>query len=148
MMAYEDYEQECNRIREGNKAILKGFEDWLRAKGMSEKTIQTHVRNIDFYINVFLLYSEPKQPAEGTDEIDYFLGYWFIKKAMWSNEVSIKSNVASLKKFYEFMFEQGMVAAEALQEMKAVIKEGLPEWIETMRRYDDPSVDIEDVWGW
>ncbi len=35
-------------------------------------------------------------------ENELFLGYWFIKKAMWSSPVQIKSNAASLKKFFTF----------------------------------------------
>jgi pSer/pThr/pTyr-binding forkhead associated (FHA) protein len=35
-----------------------------------------------------------------------------------------------------------------LDDLKKTIKAGMPEWVATMRRYDDPSItDMEDVWG-
>lgn len=73
-----------------------------------------------------------------------FLGYWFIKKAMWASQSSIKGNAASLRKFYTFMYEKGLIDKDALADLKETIKEGLPEWLATLERYDDPS--IEDVW--
>jgi len=44
------------------------------------------------------------------------------------------------------MMERGEVDSEAIKGMKERIKEDLPEWVATIRRYDDPSVDPEDVW--
>jgi len=32
-------------------------------------------------------------------------------------------------------------------EMKVEIKESKDEWIATVRKYDDPDIDIVDVWG-
>jgi len=51
-----------------------------------------------------------------------FLGYWFIKKAMWASQASIKSNAASLKKFYAFLLEKGLVEQEDLIELEETIK--------------------------
>jgi len=148
MNEYEEYERRCNRIREENQAILDAFESWILAKGLSQATAKKHRENIDFYINEFLLYESPKRASEGVDEVDMFLGYWFIRKAMWASEANIKSNAASLKKFYKFLEERGEVDSEAVKDMKERIKENLSEWIATVKRYDDPSVDPEDVWQW
>ena len=71
-----------------------------------------------------------------------FLGYWFIKKAMWASPASIKSNATSLKKFYTFMEEKKLIAIEDLNNLKRTIKEHMPEWLESLERYDDPSIDI------
>lgn len=92
------------------------------------------------------MYESPQHASEGVDEVGMFLGYWFIRKAMWANVTSVKANATSLKKFYDFMLERGEVDPEALKVMKQRIKEELPEWIATLKRYDDPSVDTEDVW--
>ena len=125
MREYEDYELQVKGIREQNEAVLQDFKVWLIQKGLAAKTIKQHYENIDFYINHFLVYEIPKLPAEGVDEISYFLGYWFVRKAMWSSEYNIKSNVASLKKFYVFLQERGEVSAEEVQELKETIKEEL-----------------------
>jgi site-specific recombinase XerD len=77
-----------------------------------------------------------------------FLGYWFIKKAMWASKASIKSNAASLKKFYTYLYERGSIEKEDLASLKETIKEEMPEWIATLERYDDPSItDMGEVWG-
>ena len=146
---YEEYERKCRTIRQTNADLLKGFEEWLKEKGLSRKTIKKHVSNTDFYINECLCYDDPPQTAvEGVKGVNYFLSYWFIRKAMWAGPTSIRENAASLKKFYVYMTAIGQVQKDDYEELRAEIKEGLPEWIATVKRYDDPDVDIEDVWGW
>jgi site-specific recombinase XerD len=148
MVDYEKYEADCKKIREANKVLLDEFGNSLRASGLSEKTINNHLSNIDFYINEFLLYEDAIEAKDGADQVSMFLGYWFIRKAMWSSQSSIKNNAASLKKFYTFLAAKGAIDKEELAALKEIIKEGMPEWLATMRRYDDPSIEeMEDVWG-
>jgi len=145
---YEQYEIECERIRESNEELLEKFGDWLRRSNLAEKTIGKHVDNVDFYINEYLLYEDAIEPQNGVYSVSMFLGYWFIKKAMWASQASIKSNAASLKKFYGYLYERGMVSKEDLDELKETIKEEMPEWLATLGRYDDPSItDMGEVWG-
>jgi len=141
---YEKYEQECKIIRKENERLLMEFAEWLQSSGLSTKTIEKHVSNIDFYVNDYLLYDDAIEAKDGANFIGEFLGYWFIKKAMWANRTSIKSNAASLKKFYIFMLEKGLIDAEDLSDLKQTITESMPEWLATLERYDDLS--IEDVW--
>jgi len=145
---YEEYEAACKEIREDNAKLLEKFKKWLRQKNLAAKTIRTHTENVDFYINEFLLYEDAVEANDGADEIGMFLGYWFVKKAMWASPAQIKSNAASLKKFYTFMNEQGEISDELLAQLKETIKEDMPEWIATMRRYDNPDIDsMAEVWG-
>ena len=147
-MIDEQYEAECERIQQANAQLLADFEAWLIQKNLADKTVKNHIDNIDFYINTFLLYDDAVEPQEGISGISMFLGYWFIKKAMWASAASIRSNAASLKKFYTFLHERGMVSAEDLRDLKETIKEELPEWTETLERYDDPDItDMGEVWG-
>ncbi|MCZ6674688.1 MAG: recombinase [Verrucomicrobia bacterium] len=148
MTEYEKYEAECASIRKENMELLDSFALWLEGKGLSKSTAKKHRYNMDFYINEFLLYESPIRPLGGVYGVGRFLGYWFIRKAMWASETSIRSNAASLKKFYDFMLERGEVDQEAVNGMKATIKEDLPEWVARVRRYYDPSIEPEDVWQW
>ncbi len=141
---FEKYLQECKRIRKTNKRLLKEFEVWLESSGLKEKTIRDHVMNIDFYINEYLLYEEATKARDGAGLVDMFLGYWFIRKAMWASKTSIRGNAASLKKFYTFMHGKGLIESKDLNDLKATIKTEMPEWLETLARFDDPSV--EEVW--
>ena len=145
---YESYLSECRRIRSSNKRLLNNFKKWLEKNKPTQKTITNHINNIDFYINECLLYDEPREPDSVVTAIDYLLGYWFIKKAMWASKSSIKSNATSLKKFYTFMYENGFIDKKDLDEVKDSIKQNMSKWIETLRRYDDPEIeDMEEVWG-
>ena len=145
---YKQYEIECEKIRESNEKLLQNFENWLRTSNLADTTIRGHLENIDFYINEYLLYEDAIEPQEGIFSVSMFLGYWFIKKAMWASESSIKSNAASLKKFYAYLSERGMVEKEDLDSLKETIRGEMPEWVASLDRYDDPSItDMEEVWG-
>ena len=145
---YEDYEKACKKIKKENKKLLDEFEKYLLNNGLQSKTVDNHITNITFYINEFLLYEDSIQAKNGTNDVGMFLGYWFIKKAMWSSSAQIKSNATSLKKFYTFMNEKGMITKDDLDNLKVKIKEEMPEWIATMKRYADESItDMEEVWG-
>lgn len=145
---YRKYETECKKIREENAQLLEGFAAWLRNARLTEKTLNTHVENIDLYINEFLLYEDAVKAKDGTHDVSMFLGYWFIKKAMWASPAHIKRYAASLKKLYTFLCEQGLIAQQELDDLKEIIKADMPEWIATMKRYDDESItDMDEVWG-
>jgi len=141
------FENEIDALREESNRLLPEFREWLVEKGLSDKVINSHVSNVEFYLDPFLIHQDVKSAAEGVEEIGYFLGYWFISKAAWASRTSIKSNIASLKKFYQFMLQRGEISSDAYDDMKEMIKEEKEEWLATVERYDDPDVDINDVWG-
>ena len=139
MNDYEEYENKCNKIRIDNRKLLDDFRAWLQNKKLVDNTINNHVSNVDFYINEFLLYEEAYETKNGYDLIGRFLGDWFIRKTMWVSCANIKTNAASLKKFYTFMFEKGYISSENLEELKEMIKEEMPDWLEELKRHDNLS---------
>ena len=148
--SYQEYELACHQARKRNNQLLKQFATWLKTKQLTQKTIDNHQNNVDCYINEFLLYEYPiTEPEEGTTSVDMYFGYWFIKKVQWASGSSIKSSAASLKKFYSFLHQQGLISSEDLADLKETIKESMPEWLATLDRYDDPSIDdMREVWGY
>lgn len=142
----EDFEKKVQAIRKENKSILERFKTSLSENKLSKATIDKHIGNIDFFINDYLLYHEPTPAKEGSDEVGYFLGNWFIRKAMWASVSSIKENITSIKKFYQFMYEIGEIEKDDLVELKEEIKNCKDEWIENVKMYDNPNIDIEDIW--
>ena len=149
MSDYEKFEIECEKIKQKNEEHLDEFSKWLEKSKLSEKTINRHISNIDFYINDYLLYDDTIEAKNGADEIGIFLGYWFIKKAMWSSKATIKSNAASLKKFYTFMKKENLISNIELNNLNKTIKEDMPQWLATIDRYDNITIDdIEDVWDY
>jgi site-specific recombinase XerD len=145
---YQKYERTCKRIKKDNAKLLEQFDQWLSGKGLADKTVRRHVENADFYINTFLLYEDAIPAKDGASHISMFLGYWFIRKAMWASPSAIRENAASLKKFYTYMQEQGQIDTDKLQDLKETIKEEMPDWVGTVERYDDPDItDPEEIWG-
>ena len=145
---YEIWKHACKEIRAENAVLLDQFAASLTAGGLSAKTADRHVANVDFFVNEYLLYEDAVRPKDGWRMIDCFLGYWFIRKAMWASPASIRSNAASLKKFYAFLREKGIVDTVALAAVREAVKSGLPEWVATVKRYDDPTItDMKEVWG-
>jgi len=62
---------------------------------------------------------------------------------MWATPTSMRSIAASVKKFYAFMEESGEITPKALKDLNSNIKYSLPDWLETLRRFDDPD---EEAW--
>ncbi len=147
MDTYEQYEKDCRIIRKENEKLLAAFEEWMLKQNSSKKTIDKHVSNIDFYINEFLLYEEATKASEGAEQIDMFLGYWFIKKAMWASKTTIKENATSLKKFYQYLLSIDKIDKESFEDLKETIKQCMPDWLKTLEKYDNPDIyDSENIW--
>lgn len=136
MTEYEEFVKECEKIKTQNAKFLAEFENILKEKQLSPKTIKKHIQNIDFFINEFLIYYEPIPAVEGHLYIDGFLGDWFIYKASWASKTSIKENAASIKKFYIFLESKKLISKKDLTELKLEIKELLPEWLQILDKYD------------
>ena len=134
---YDKSENKRNEIYEANEMHLAGFGKWLKRKGLSQKTINTHVTNVEFYINEFLFYYGASDISQGCYRIGHFLGDWFIRKATWSSCAHIKSNAAGIKKFYAYLLEKNVVEQEDYDELCQIIKDDMPEWLEEMERYDE-----------
>ena len=131
-----DYEKQMKKIQKENKKYLDEFWNWLKDKGLKEKTIRSHVSNADLYINDYLNYYELTKMEEGYSMISNFLGDWFIRKCMWSTAYSVKITAASIKKFYNCMMEKGYVSKENYDMLCFIIKDEMEEWIEEVNRYN------------
>ncbi len=138
-ISLEDFQAECERIREANDEYLDLFEADMKEKGLSEATVRRHLSNVNFYLNTFLLSDDIISMEEGWGYIGEFLGNFFIRKCMWSTPATIKSTAASLKKFYRSMAEYGKVEQADYKEMCEIIKSEMEDWQENCRLYNDPT---------
>ena len=129
-MSYEKLEKEAEEIRAENEALLHGFGEWLSVSGLKTKTVRKHIQNVDFYINDYLLYDDCSHAKDGVSSLNGFFNWFFPRKAMWSSKASTKETMASLKKFYKYLAEQGIVESVDYQYLLAIAKEEMPEWLE------------------
>ncbi|MBQ6528017.1 MAG: hypothetical protein IJI38_05795, partial [Clostridia bacterium] len=78
-----------------------------------------------------------------------YLGYFMIRKIMWSTPSTIKSSAASIKKFYQCMLDNrqfGQLAPlteeefrEEYESMLVEIKVCMEDWQADCAQYNDPS---------
>ena len=124
MSNVEAYDARVRAIRAYNQPILDDFRAWLEQSGLAEKTVKAHVFNIDFF-TAYLVYYEPlkKLDEANSDDIRMFLANWFPRKAMWASATSVKSNIVSFKKFFQWMGETGCVSPETVADVLHTLKE-------------------------
>ena len=139
MFDYEEYERECDKIRQTNEELLALFEEELQDSGLSAKTVRRHLSNAEFYINEYLLREEPRPMEDGITELDMFLGFFFIRKCMWSTPGTIKSTAASIKKFYKCMMNHGKISKDDYVYLCDDIKENMEQWQTDCAVYNDPD---------
>lgn len=136
---YENYEKDCAAIRSVNNKLLDIFEKDLTEAGLSRKTINSHLSNVDFYINEFLLREEPHPMEDGTGMVYQFLGDFFIRKCMWSTPATIKTTATSIKKFYKCMMNHGKITKNEYDYLCFDIKDGMPLWQADCAQFNDPD---------
>lgn len=140
-MDYEEYERLCTLRREENERHLIVFEEALKESGLSDKTINKHLRNVSFYLNEYLLREDPAPMVEGCYRISDFLGNFFIRKCMWSTPSTIKSTAASIKKFYCCMKDNGGIETGDCEVLLAIIREEMEFWLDDCEAFNDPYSD-------
>ena len=79
---FEEYERQCELRRQENEKYLKAFQSTLETSGLSRKTIDGHLSNVDFYLNTFLLREEAYEMSTGVSAwmIEEYFEYFFIRK--------------------------------------------------------------------
>ena len=133
---YEKYEKDCERIRQENEQYLKMFEKELTDKGLSPKTIKQHLENVDFFINEYNLRDDALTVKDGMSGLDSFF-YFFIHKCMWSTPDTVRRTAASLKKFYKFLADNGIIDQDDYELFASDIKDGAPFWVEDCEDFND-----------
>lgn len=139
MFDYEEYEKECNAIRSKNDELLDIFETDLFKTGLSKKTIHSHLSNVDFYINTYLLREDAHPMEDGLGMADMFFGDFFIRKCMWSTPGNIKTTAASIKKFYKCMLDHNQIKKKDHDFFCDEIKTGMPVWQADCEQFNDPD---------
>ena len=137
----EEYEIKSKANEERNEPFLKIFREDLQKAGLSEKTIRSHMNNADFYLNVYLDRAGVLTMEEGTSGfyLSDFMGYFFIRKCMWSTPATIKSTAASLKKFYKCMLKNNKITQDQYEDVTDTIKYEIDDWQKDCAAYNDPD---------
>ncbi len=144
---------EDKQNQRANEQCLMEFRVYLEAQGLSERTLEKHVKNIDFFLNEYLVYEvqedwneldhqrnfddpieddnqiKPLNMEDGCEEIGYFIEYFFLRKCLWSSPASIQDYCAAFKKFYFCMLKNGHISKSSYDVVLETIKNGKSNWI-------------------
>ncbi|MFC7337848.1 hypothetical protein ACFQY0_11720 [Haloferula chungangensis] len=142
----DSYEKRRKELEAANRPLLHAFHEHLFKKRVGKKKSADHVDNLAFFANEYLLNYEELPLAENYDGINFFLGDWFIRKCAWANEASLAEYIDTFRKFYDFLHLDGRIDQARHQELHQLIDDSKATWLRHLRRYNDPSIDIEDVW--
>lgn len=133
----ENIELKIEENQKRNKKFIKEFEEWLKEKSLSEKTISKHISNVDLFINDYLNYYDIETAEEGIYSVYSFLNGWFIEKCMWATPYTIKETAASIKKFYSYMSEKGYVKKEEYESLCKILKDNMDKILDTLEEFDN-----------
>lgn len=133
----EDMEKKIKENQKRNKKFMKEFEEWLKEKSLSDKTIKKHLSNVDLFINDYLNYYDVETAEEGIDSVYSFLSGWFIEKCMWATPYTTKEEAASIKKFYAYMSEKGYVEKEDYKLLCEDLKDNMDEILDNLEAFDN-----------
>lgn len=136
-MNYEEYEERVRINKKKNEQYLQEFSKYLENEGLSVKTINKHINNVEFYINTYLNAYVPKDMRDGCIGIGMYLGDWFIRKTTWASKNSIKENAASIKKFYKCMLGLNHINISEYENIYSEIKSEMETWIERVEEYNN-----------
>ena len=130
-------EKKIKENQKRNKKFMKEFEEWLKEKSLSDKTIKKHLSNVDLFINDYLNYYDVETAEEGITSVYSFLSGWFIEKCMWATPYTTKEEAASIKKFYAYMSEKGYVEKEDYKFLCEELKASMGEILDTLEAFDN-----------
>lgn len=130
-------EKKIKENQKRNKKFMKEFEEWLKEKSLSDKTIKKHISNVDIFINDYLNYYDIETAEEGINSVYSFLSGWFIEKCMWATPYTTKEEAASIKKFYAYMSEKGYVEKEDYKFLCEELKDSMDEILDTLEAFDN-----------
>lgn len=133
----EGMEKKIKENQKRNKKFIKEFEEWLKEKSLSDKTIKKHLSNVDLFINDYLNYYDVETAEEGITSVYSFLNGWFIEKCMWATPYTTKEEAASIKKFYAYMSEKGYVEKEDYKFLCEELKDSMDEILDTLEAFDN-----------
>lgn len=133
----ENIEKKIKENQTRNKKFIKEFEEWLKEKSLSDKTIKKHISNVDIFINDYLNYYDIETAEEGITSVYSFLNGWFIEKCMWATPYTTKEEAASIKKFYAYMSEKGYVEKKDYKFLCEELKDSMDEILDTLEAFDN-----------
>lgn len=145
----EEDDEDLADLHRANQEYLKVFEMDLREANLAPKTIDRHLDNAAFYLDVFILhYTESKAMADGAScsVLREFFEDFYVYECIWSSPANLKTTAASIKKFYHSMMAHGYISPAVWKELCDLFKSSVAEWQESCRAALDEDQGYDELW--
>lgn len=139
------YEKDLEKNTKRNETFIEEFENWLKNKNLTPKTIRKHIGNIDLYLNYYLPYYEVTKMEKGINKAYSFLNDWYIRKCLFTSKTSLKETAASIKKFYQCMSEKNYVDIKDYKELCSEINENMDDFLYSLEEFDNIDDEFYDI---
>ena len=93
-MEVEDFDQwneKVENVKKHNAILLDGYRFWLEMATLSEIEKAQYHAGITFFANTFLTMDSVLPVEQGFEEIDSYLGDFFIREVPWATPETIES---------------------------------------------------------
>lgn len=130
-----DIDEGRELVEKYNAPAIELFKKSLQK--FTKKTIRNHVSNVTFFLNDYNTYYEFVTYEDAWENIDGFLGDFFIRKCMWSTPATVKSTAASIKKFYKCLYEHQLFPKENYDMLCFTIKTQMEDWQDECASYNN-----------
>jgi hypothetical protein len=141
-----DYDARLKQIQERDDSILGHFVHTWKGR-VSDDTLFRHVLNIQHFSGWHLNYSCATDELRSVDQITArdaydFITDWLPRKSWVDSERRLKSYLATLKKYVEFMAEHGYLPVDEATSILQTIKQDRETMIHAAASYyDEPKED-------
>lgn len=132
----DNFSRDLDKIDIIIRKYIDGFKKELRNQRLSDKVIKTHVNNAYFFWYGYYVQQYFDNPFNSETSLEDFFGYYFIRKCLWSTENSLKTYLASLKKFYLFLYKENYIDEDKCATVLATLKCGKERWLEELYDYN------------
>lgn len=143
----DNSEEEKEKQWQRSKVVFDQFYEYLKNKGLNEKTAIRRTDQAVFFIMNYLFVCDDATNILGVSEetIRKFLGNWYIRKSWNPSFKGIKSILMGISSFYTFLKDKGFISKRQLDEIKNVCKDKA--WFEMrLRTYFEAEGD--DFYDW
>ncbi len=145
-MAEEEYEDIVARVEAANEELLGHFINVLiLEKGVGKRKAHQYADDLRFFGNEYLLDYGGDNLLEGLSSFPSFVGDWFIRKCMWSDEVTLGRNVEAFGLFLRIQMEWGKIKQDEVNAWDDRCQKDLELWCLRVKVYNSPEMDLEDL---
>ena len=118
-------------IRIENEKYLAVFQEYLESYGMSRSLIETHVSNVDKYLNDYLASQMQREMKNSDRDLEPYIKNVYCEMEQ-TNEETLEKFIKSMNFFYRCMHEQGLMSSQMYGLYEWLVKNTKNEWKDKM----------------